>query len=85
MVVASLAVAIVAFRGAIGKLLTRPEAAPEPAIVFPLKVETPQDAYYRYDLIPVTVRVVDAHGQPQSKTAPDLVVKRDGRDRAEHW
>ncbi|HCA46703.1 MAG TPA: hypothetical protein DEP45_04880 [Armatimonadetes bacterium] len=79
MLLASLAVAVLAFRGLIGAAFSREPEAPEaPKATFPLELQTGQSAYMRYDLIPVTVRVVDARGNPTSDNPPDVVVTRDG-------
>lgn len=78
MLVVSLVIAIFAFRGLIGRALSR-ESEPEPVqAAFPLELETRQSEYMRYDLIPVTVRTNDARGNPTSDEPPDVVVMHDG-------
>ncbi|MGI5818899.1 MAG: hypothetical protein ACOX9R_12475 [Armatimonadota bacterium] len=78
MLLFSLLVAVFAFRGLIGSALSR-EAEPEPEqAAFPLEIATQQASYMRYDLIPVTVRLIDRYGNAVSDEPPEVVVTRDG-------
>jgi hypothetical protein len=79
MLLVSLLIVLIAFRGALGRLLrTRHRAERGPQVLFPLELQTPRTWYYRYSLIPVTVRVVDPKGNPQTSPKPKVLVKHDG-------
>ncbi len=76
-----LLIVVVAFRGVIGRALTRGEDEDAQAarqILFPLEVQTAKTQYLRYELIPVTVRVVDPQGKPVSDAPPEVVVRHNG-------
>lgn len=78
MLVVSLVIAVFAFRGLIGDALSREPEPEQRQVAFPLALETSQSQYMRCDLIPVTVRVTDAQGNPRSDEPPNVVVMRDG-------
>ena len=80
MVLVSLAIAVLGFRGVLGAIFSREPKAPEEQakVAFPLELQTQQPEYMRYDLIPVTVRVNDAQGNPKSDAPPDVVVTHNG-------
>ncbi len=78
MVIISLLIAIIAFRGVFSGIFSRKPAADENAVRFPLSVETERSWYYRYHLVPVEVKSVDPSGSPQSDEPPTVVVRRDG-------
>lgn len=80
MLLLCLAIVLIAFRGVLGRLLARDsEQEQASAVLSPLAIHTPQDAYWRYDLIPVTVRVVDPQGNPRSDQPPRIIVTHDGK------
>ncbi len=76
MLVFCVLIVVLAFRGWIGRALARdPDGHTQAAKVqFPIEIEVARDAFWRYDLVPVTVRVVDARGEPRSDTPPSVVV-----------
>lgn len=80
MLALSLIVVAMAFRGAIVGWLSREPEEDQAAqtVEFPLAVETVQDRYLRYQLIPVTVRVVDPQGRPIGDEPPNVIVTRNG-------
>ena len=78
MLILSLIVVLIAFRGAIGGIFAREPAEPEPGAQAPVTIQTERTEYLRYDLIPVTVRVVDAQGNPKSDAPPTVVVRHNG-------
>ncbi len=79
MVIVSLIIVILAFRGAIGRLFrSRGEQPAAAAVAFPLQLETTRSWYYRYRLVPFSIRVVDAQGKPQTRPKPEVVVKHGG-------
>ncbi|MGD9496211.1 MAG: hypothetical protein AB7Y46_07865, partial [Armatimonadota bacterium] len=78
MLLVCLAFVAIAFRGVIGGLLTRDRAEETPQVLFPLQIETAQASYQRFDLVPLTVRMVDPQGRPVSDSPPEVVVLHEG-------
>ncbi len=74
MLLVCLLIVILAFRGLIGRIFARKPHEESRQVLFPLDVETGGSAYYRFDLIPVTVRVVDPQGNALSDVPPEVVV-----------
>lgn len=76
-----LLIVVLAFRGVIGRMLTRGDRADARAaheVVFPLEVTTAKSRYVRYELVPVVVRVTDPEGRAVSDSPPELVVRHNG-------
>ena len=78
MLLASLLIAILAFRGVFARIFHREARTDESRVTFPLTIETERSWYYRYHLIPVAVKAVDASGTPQTGEPPAVIVRRDG-------
>jgi len=80
MLVVCVLIAVVAFRGLIGRVFHRAPAAQAAPVEFPLQVTVDKPAYLRYELVPVTVRVVDPQGNPVPDEAPEVVVRHNGEN-----
>ncbi len=79
MVGVCLLIALLAFRGVFARVFHREPRVDESRVTFPLTIETERGWYYRYHLIPVAVKAVDASGTAQTAEAPAVIVKRDGK------
>ncbi|MCD6360927.1 MAG: hypothetical protein J7M38_08670, partial [Armatimonadetes bacterium] len=79
MLLVSLIIAVVAFRGVLGRIFHRAGDSSAAAVTFPLSLETNRTWYYRYHLVPVAVSALNADGTPQSKEEPEVVIRRDGK------
>ena len=82
MVVVAVIVVLVAFREPVGKWFSRSGEKgqlAQPAVAFPLQLETAQPRYYRYALIELRATLVDAQGRPApAEEDPLVAVTRDG-------
>ena len=78
MLLASLLIAILGFRSVFARIFHRDARTDETRVTFALTIETERSWYYRYHLIPVAVKAVDASGAPQTNEPPSVIARRDG-------
>lgn len=79
MVLLSLLIAVLAFRGAIRGHLDRRRQPQPPQVSFPLSIETERAWYYRYHLVPFTLTSLQPDGQPRRDTPPVVTVRYQGK------